>query len=116
MSCVLEEQKLELIRELDPDGSAGLLDRMVEAYTDQAPRQVAGILDAALDGDLEMVAGLAHTLKSSSINLGAVELHERARRIEIAARDKQLEALGVDLRGLETELHKVLGALRALCV
>ena len=111
MQDLLDTQRLDLIRELDPDGSARLLARMVEVFSDQAPRQVVGILDAASDGDLESVAGLAHSLKSAAASLGAQSLRQRARSIELAARDKQHEVLEAQLCELDSELR---GALRAL--
>jgi len=114
VDCILEHERLDLIRELDPDGSAGLLSRMVDAYADQAPRQVSGILEAAAESDFETVAGLAHTLKSASINLGAAEIHARAKRLEAAAREKSAERIAPELEGLEQELHKALGALKSL--
>lgn len=111
---VLDKSRLELIHELDPDGSDGLLARMIDAFSDHVPRQVSGILEAASEGDCDAVAGLAHSLKSAAINLGAMSLHERATRLEIAGRDKDRDAMSDDLKGLEAEVHVVLRTLRSL--
>ena len=114
MSDPLDLRRLDLIRELDPDGSAGLLSRMIDAYGDQSPRQVAAIHDAAHEGDLESVASLSHSFKSASANLGAESLRQRAQRIERAAREKQADEVASQLVGLEAELSRVLRALRSL--
>lgn len=114
VSDLLDTQRLDLIRELDPDGSAGLLVRMIAAFADQAPRQVCGILDAASDGDLESVASLAHTLKSAAANLGAETLRRRVQSIERAAREKQHDELARQLFGLESELRTILSVLQSL--
>jgi HPt (histidine-containing phosphotransfer) domain-containing protein len=65
-------------------------------------------LKIALDaGDAETVARRAHTLSGSSGNLRIMELHEAAKRIELAADDGRLDSLSGDLNTLEAGFAKI---------
>jgi HPt (histidine-containing phosphotransfer) domain-containing protein len=73
---------------LDVMGQA--LADLVRVYLEDAPRLVAQLRAAAVAGDIEGMIAPAHSLKSSSANLGAVRLSEHARFIEHGARLKTL--------------------------
>lgn len=60
--------------------------RIVEAYLEDAPRKVAQLESAALQGNTSAAGAVAHSLKSSSANIGALAVAEAARRIEQHAR------------------------------
>ncbi len=70
---------------------------LVRIYLHDAPVHVAEIHAAALRNDLQGLVGPAHILKSSSANLGALQLAEHARRIESGARQGQLPQAAVDM-------------------
>jgi HPt (histidine-containing phosphotransfer) domain-containing protein len=53
----------------------------------------------------------AHTLKSSSANVGAMGLAERCRALEAAARDGTLAGAGEIVHGIEAEHRTVCAAL-----
>ena len=82
-AAVLATQVLEELREVL--GAAAV--RIVEAYLQEAPRQVALLESAALHGDVAAAGAIAHSLKSSSANVGAMVLVEAAKRIEQLARN-----------------------------
>jgi len=73
---------------LDVMGQA-LMD-LVRVYLEDAPRLVAQLREAALAGDVEGLVAPAHSLKSSSANLGAARLSDQARMLEHGARLKTL--------------------------
>jgi len=63
-----------------------------------------------LDGELEGVARLAHSLKSSSANIGALQLAELCKEMETAC--QSLSGVGHELRfKVESEYWKVKGAI-----
>ncbi|HEY5996863.1 MAG TPA: response regulator [Candidatus Deferrimicrobiaceae bacterium] len=70
------------------DGPEGqeLLERVVNLFLSDAPGLVSRILAAAEKGDGEALRASAHSLKSSSGNLGAKALSELCRNIEERAR------------------------------
>jgi signal transduction histidine kinase/CheY-like chemotaxis protein/HPt (histidine-containing phosphotransfer) domain-containing protein len=59
---------------------------LVRVYLEDAPQQIVAIEAAAASGDAAAQVAPAHTLKSSSANIGATGLSELARGIEHAAR------------------------------
>lgn len=65
-------------------------------------------LKIALDaGDAETVSRRAHTLSGASGNLRIMELHEAAKRIELAADDGRLDSFSGDLNVLEAGFAKI---------
>lgn len=58
---------------------------LIGDYLSDAGERLARLRQAADDGDIDLVTLEAHTLRSSSANLGAVAFAERARQIEHAA-------------------------------
>jgi HPt (histidine-containing phosphotransfer) domain-containing protein len=93
----------------DPDFLAELID----IYLDDAPRQLAAMRDAALSGRIEDLVRPAHTLKGSSASIGAVELSELSRTLELAARESAVEDPAAAIDGIEAELGRVREALLA---
>jgi HPt (histidine-containing phosphotransfer) domain-containing protein len=93
----------------DPDFLAELID----IYLEDAPRQVAGMRDAALSGRTEELVRPAHTLKGSSASIGAVELSELSRALELAARAGAVDDPAAAVDGIEAELGRVRDALLA---
>ncbi|MDD5761541.1 MAG: response regulator [bacterium] len=82
----IDRNVLDGIRALEGDGNRGLLERVINLYLTDAPRLVEGILSAAEKGDMESLLRAAHTLKSSSANVGATGLSELCRKVEGMAR------------------------------
>jgi HPt (histidine-containing phosphotransfer) domain-containing protein len=68
------------------DTMGGEFGDLVRVYLEDAPQQIAAIEAAAASGDTAAQVAPAHTLKSSSANIGATALSELARGIEHAAR------------------------------
>jgi HPt (histidine-containing phosphotransfer) domain-containing protein len=68
------------------DGDREFLGELIETWLDDAPRQLALIEAAAADGDAGDLVTPAHTLKSTSASLGAMEVAELARVMEHQAR------------------------------
>jgi len=86
-SSPLDPAKLAELHELMGEE----LPRLVEQFLDSAPQLLAALGDAAREGDLDAMVPPAHSLKSSSANLGAQRLSRLAARLEQAAREGDLE-------------------------
>jgi signal transduction histidine kinase/DNA-binding response OmpR family regulator len=97
----LDNAAIDAVRQLDPDGSDRLLARLIALYRDDSSQLLADIDNGLKTGDAEAVARAAHTLKSSSANLGATNVAAIARQIESSARSGELE----DLTGAVTKLR-----------
>lgn len=97
---MLDAQALARLRELDPDGRAGVVRRVLEAYQGSLRRsldQLAAVPSPAA----ETVSALAHTLKSSSASVGALELAQVCAEVE-----RRLKA--GDREGLERDIAQLL--------
>ena len=106
---------LDGIRALDNNGGQGLLGKVLSLYLSDSPKLVEGILSATEKGDGQSLRMAAHTLKSSSANVGATDLSELCRKIEEMARAGEMPAAGDLLLGrLEEEYRSVREALSAI--
>ena len=106
---------LDGIRALDDNGSQGLFGKVLSLYLFDSPKLVEGILSAVEKGDGESLRRAAHTLKSSSANVGANDLPELCRKIEEMARAGEIPASGDPLLGrLEEEYRSVREALSTI--
>ncbi|WDJ92124.1 response regulator [Xanthomonas campestris] len=65
--------------------------RILQLFLEDAPGIIEGLEAAASNRDSMQLRDLAHTLKSSSANVGAQALANAARRIELAARTGTIE-------------------------
>jgi HPt (histidine-containing phosphotransfer) domain-containing protein len=109
-SDLLDPRVLDAIRQLD-DGATGLLSQVVRIYLESAPALLAQ-LRRGLDGsDRELVRQAAHSLKSSSANLGAVRLAELCKRLEAAARSGTFGPDTPAAQEVEAEFRRVQAAL-----
>jgi HPt (histidine-containing phosphotransfer) domain-containing protein len=65
---------------------------LVRVYLEDTPKSLAALARAAASGGVEGLVGPAHSLKSTSANLGALALSEMAKGIEQGARQGRLAA------------------------
>ena len=89
------------------------VDKIIAAYLEDTPRLIAQLERAVVGNDPIALRVAAHTLKSSSANVGATTLSEAARDLEHGARDGTLakpEALVARIVG---EFARVRTALQA---
>jgi CheY-like chemotaxis protein/HPt (histidine-containing phosphotransfer) domain-containing protein len=82
----LDQNALKAIRELDAGGAAGLLEQVVALYLEASPPLLVQIEQGLASGNADSVRMAAHTLKSSSANLGAQGLAQMCATLEHAAR------------------------------
>jgi signal transduction histidine kinase/CheY-like chemotaxis protein len=89
------------------------VDRLIEVFLDDTPRLISALETAAIGPDYEMLRNAAHTLKSSSANLGAVALSNAAKKVEHGARARSLERPAVAVALIANEFARARQALRA---
>lgn len=111
---LLDQRALDNIRALQQPGQPDVLQKIIAMYRDSAPRLVDGLRAAINAGDADALATAAHTLKSSSANLGAGELAERCQELESCGRDNRIDAARALLDIVDYEFESVLTALAAL--
>ena len=83
------------------------VDRLVDVFLDDTPRRIAALENAAAGPDYDALRDAAHSLKSSSANLGAMSLSAAAKRVELAAREKSIERPAVAVALIANEFARV---------
>lgn len=99
----LDALALARLRELDPDGRAGVIGRVLQAFETSLSRMLAQMADDAQGRDPDLVSRLAHTLKSSSASVGALALARTCAEIENRLRG----ADPTDAAGLAADVERL---------
>ncbi|MEO8160044.1 MAG: ATP-binding protein [Arenimonas sp.] len=107
---VLEMEVVEELRAIMGPEYSGL----IKMFFEDAPIHIQRLQAALAANDLQGMINPAHTLKSSSANLGAQALSAVARRIELGARTDSLEKPAVAVMRLENEYRRAKAALLTL--
>ena len=87
---------------------------LVDLFLADAPALINQLEAAAAAEDIPAMVAPAHTLKSSSANLGAMALSASAKRIELGARTGKLPRPTIAVVLLETEFRKAQTSLQRL--
>lgn len=74
---------------------------LVELFLDTGRADYDQLKTAFAGSDNEQVARSAHTISGASGNLGLMNVHELAKRIELAANDQKLDSVSGDVDALE---------------
>ncbi|HHW77517.1 MAG TPA: response regulator, partial [Xanthomonadaceae bacterium] len=109
----LDERALAQIRALQRSGKPGLLGKIIGLYLDGSPKLLQQARDAVAGADPEALRQAAHSLKSSSANLGATRLAALCRELEQSGRERRLEGVVELLRELEIHYDRARDALAA---
>lgn len=113
-SC-LDEASLQRLRDLDPSGSNQLLPRVINAFLKSLDKLLPDLQRAREAGmDLAAIRHVAHTLKSSSASLGALQLSRLCADTESMARNGQTEGLDKLIDAMHDEAGLVRQTLDAL--
>ncbi|WBA81865.1 response regulator [Endozoicomonas sp. GU-1] len=84
---------------------------LINSYLEDAPKLMADIKFSSKDADREVLVRAAHTLKSSSNNLGATQLAMIAADIEKEGKASQLAEASALIASLESTLDETLQSL-----
>ena len=85
---------------------------LVQVFLEDAPLALERIQTLAAGSNLAALAAPAHTLKSTSANLGALVLSAQAKSLELDARQNTLRAAPARAAALAAEYERVAAALR----
>ena len=107
--------KLESLLPSDPGGDGGLARRIVDVYLKSSTELTSALSDALASKDLQKTARIAHTLKSSSAQVGATKLSVLCKDLEECAKGGSLDEareLFDDLSAEIEAVHEQMAALR----
>jgi PAS domain S-box-containing protein len=108
---VLDRAVLEQLGRVRTNGKPELLTRVIKLYVAESPGLMEKLKEAARDGDDVRMANFAHTLKSSSANVGAAVLSRYCGEVESYARRAETEEARRCVAKIETEHRSVQSAL-----
>ncbi|MEZ0470973.1 hybrid sensor histidine kinase/response regulator [Luteimonas salinilitoris] len=106
---VIDQDVLDELRSMLGDE----VDRLIEVFLEDTPRLLARLEIAAAGPDYDALRDAAHSLKSSSANLGAMLLSAAARRIEHGAREGSLARPAVAVALVTNEFARARRLLRS---
>jgi signal transduction histidine kinase/CheY-like chemotaxis protein/HPt (histidine-containing phosphotransfer) domain-containing protein len=92
------------------------LARIILVFLEDAPRLISQLETASTIPDLEAMRAAAHSLKSSSANMGALALSAAAKRIELGAREQRLDRPAVAVALVIAEFARARVALQGYLV
>jgi signal transduction histidine kinase/CheY-like chemotaxis protein len=103
---------LEIVEELRAL-LGGEVERLIAVFLEDTPRLIQALENAALRPDYAGLREAAHSLKSSSANLGAMSLSAAAKRVELGARSESLDRPAVAVAVIANEFVRARHALLA---
>ncbi|SDF64837.1 Signal transduction histidine kinase [Onishia taeanensis] len=104
---------LAVLKELLDHIEALGIRQLVDAYRRQLPERRKALSAAVRDGQAEQVMQVAHLMKGEALSLGLMQVGERARELETAAKTSQREKLPALQLALEHSLAPSLAAVDA---
>jgi HPt (histidine-containing phosphotransfer) domain-containing protein len=110
---VLDRQVLEELSELQTTERPDLVARVINLYLVESPKLIQKLKEATGASDAPEIARTAHSLKSSSANVGATGLSRLCGDLEVLARLAATEEASKILAKVETEHGCVQTALTA---
>jgi PAS domain S-box-containing protein len=112
--AALDAAVIDRIRDMERRGAERLLARLIDTYLASAAKLIADAREALAADDVARLRQAAHTLKSSSANLGAAELARRCAAVEQLARENRIAEARSDWPAVIAEFQRVKRALRDL--
>jgi signal transduction histidine kinase/CheY-like chemotaxis protein/HPt (histidine-containing phosphotransfer) domain-containing protein len=104
---------LERLRALQREGKPDIVAEVIHQYFEHTPALLKSMQEAASQGDSDGLQTAAHSLKSSSANLGAMKLASLCKDIETKARAKDINRIDFRVGDVHSEYEKVKDALAA---
>jgi signal transduction histidine kinase/DNA-binding response OmpR family regulator len=110
----INPRALDAIRHLPGPNGALLVQKVIGAFLADTPPRFAQLQSAVNAGNAEALRKAAHTLKSSSANVGAEHLAGLCKELELLGRKATVDGAKTLLLDVESELPRVLATLQTM--
>lgn len=115
MKSLLDLDMVNMLRSLDePDEEASFFGELVNEYAQQAQRALTTIETLIAEHDLASLGKTVHSLKGSSLNVGAQRVGEICQQIEVNVHEHNIEEVARQSGVLHNALNETLNALLEL--
>jgi HPt (histidine-containing phosphotransfer) domain-containing protein len=111
---VVEREIQDKAKEWVDEYGEDFLVELIDVYLKDTPNRVVQLRQALDAGDNETFVREAHTLKSSSANVGAMGLSALAKEMEAAGRSGRIATVAREVARFEEEFALVKATLEAL--
>ncbi len=108
---VIDAKAIQAIKDLQMEGEPSILSSVVQTYIKSTEDNMAQLRVKLPDASVKDVQIFAHTLKSSSANVGALQLSRMSKELELKCRDRSINGFDPYMKSIETEFMKVKSAL-----
>ncbi|NOZ62352.1 MAG: PAS domain S-box protein [Calditrichaeota bacterium] len=106
---VIVQSALDELKSFDEDGA--FLKEMIQIYLEETPKLLAQLTESMKLKKKEEFTRAAHTLKSSSANLGAMALSEMNKKLEKKGREGDIDGVSEEVEEVKAEFARVKAAL-----
>ena len=113
-SNILDMHVVQALRELGGDDEPGLFDEVVELFLTDTKNSVAKLVAAFEAGDAQAMQRVAHTMKSSSANVGAMRMSKLCFELEKLGRAGSCEGAQALVEETCKHFEEVSAALAAM--
>jgi len=113
-ATIIDESVLDNYRRIQQPDKPDIIRRLVDIYLGNSPDILREISDAGTEGDMEQLWQSAHSLKSSSANLGAITLAALCEMVEEMGRNNQDGNVSEMIEKIEKEYTRVSRELRRI--
>ncbi len=112
---VLDSDVIKCLLGSDEPDRSSFLFRLASMFVGDAKNNAKALSRAVRDGDMDAARVAAHSLKSSSANIGSIEFSGLCKSIEQAGRDGNLSKLKRLFARFDSKYRKLLNALKTEC-
>ena len=112
VSSVLDVSVIEALRALGAPGEPDVYTEVALLFLEDVPIQMAALTAAIAAASADSVRQIAHRLRGSALEIGAIRMAPVCATIEYAARDGSLEAAAAQVETLELEFQSARATLQ----
>jgi histidine phosphotransfer protein HptB len=105
---------LAVYQELKQNTGSDFMDELIDTFLEDGPMQINEMRKALVSGDADVCRRAAHSLKSNSATFGARDLAEKAKELELLAKENRLTDVNVRLTALEEAYAEAARTLKSL--
>jgi signal transduction histidine kinase/CheY-like chemotaxis protein/HPt (histidine-containing phosphotransfer) domain-containing protein len=110
---VLDRDVLDRLRALQRPGVPSVLAKLIDVYLEDSLDMMAQLKQALESGDISALTDIAHSLKSSSANLGAGRLSAVCKELELKGKAGVIEGLDSLVARIDVEFGSAKARLQA---